>query len=116
MAKTQEELNALKNEVEALNKKLVELTEEELSKVNGGSFYERGHTWSDYPPHHLIVTMGYGCSLYEGPADRARCCFWCRHCFEDSFLGIVLYCDKRTYNNDPVDNIFNGIGQTSGRF
>ena len=63
MAKTQEELNALKNEVEALNKKLVELTEEELSKVNGGSFYERGHTWSDYPPHHLIVTMGYGCLL-----------------------------------------------------
>ena len=34
--KTQEELNALKTEVEALNKKLKELTEEELSQVSGG--------------------------------------------------------------------------------
>ena len=34
--KTPEELNALKKEVEALNKKLVELTEEELAQVTGG--------------------------------------------------------------------------------
>ena len=34
--KTKEELNALKNEVEALNKKLAELTEEELEQVTGG--------------------------------------------------------------------------------
>ncbi len=34
--KTKEELNALKEEVEALNKKLCELTEEELSQVTGG--------------------------------------------------------------------------------
>lgn len=34
--KTKEELNALKNEVEALNMKLSELTEEELSQVVGG--------------------------------------------------------------------------------
>ena len=34
--KTKEELNALKNEVEALNKKLAELTEEELAQVSGG--------------------------------------------------------------------------------
>ena len=36
MTKTQEELNALKEEVEALNKKLHELTEEELAQVTGG--------------------------------------------------------------------------------
>ena len=36
MTKTQEELNALKEEVEALNKKLHELTEEELVQVTGG--------------------------------------------------------------------------------
>ena len=36
MAKTQEELNALKEEVETLNKKLKELTEEELNQVTGG--------------------------------------------------------------------------------
>ena len=34
--KTPEELNALKNEVETMNKKLAELTEEELSQVSGG--------------------------------------------------------------------------------
>ena len=34
--KTQEELNALKEEVETLNKKLAELSEEELSQVAGG--------------------------------------------------------------------------------
>ena len=34
--KTKEELNALKEEVEALSKKLHELTEEELAQVTGG--------------------------------------------------------------------------------
>ena len=34
--KTKEELNALKEEVETLNKKLAELTEEELGQVSGG--------------------------------------------------------------------------------
>ena len=34
--KTKEELNALKEEVETVNKKLHELTEEELAQVSGG--------------------------------------------------------------------------------
>ena len=34
--KTKEELDALKNEVEALNKKLAELTEDELKQISGG--------------------------------------------------------------------------------
>ena len=34
--KTQEELNALKEEVETLNKKLAELSEEDLEQVSGG--------------------------------------------------------------------------------
>ena len=37
MVKTQEELNALKEEVETVNRKLHELTEEELEQVNGGT-------------------------------------------------------------------------------
>ena len=37
MAKTPEELNVIKVEVEALNKKLVELTEDELKQVVGGN-------------------------------------------------------------------------------
>ena len=35
--KSQEELNALKEEVETVSKKLHELTEEELEQVTGGS-------------------------------------------------------------------------------
>ncbi len=34
--KTKEELNALKKEVETLNKKLAELNEDELKQVTGG--------------------------------------------------------------------------------
>ena len=36
--KTKEELNALKEEVKALNKKLRELTDEELAQVTGGEY------------------------------------------------------------------------------
>ena len=36
MAKTQEELNAIKEDVETLNNKLTELTEEDLEQVTGG--------------------------------------------------------------------------------
>ena len=43
--KTKEELNALKEEVETLNKKLAELTEEELNQVTGG----------DYSPDGLFI-------------------------------------------------------------
>ena len=35
--KSKEELNALKEEVETLNKKLAELTDEELAQVAGGN-------------------------------------------------------------------------------
>ena len=35
--KTKEELNALKEEVETLNKKLAELTDDELAQVVGGA-------------------------------------------------------------------------------
>ena len=36
--KAKEELNALKEEVETLNKKLAELNDEELEQVTGGCF------------------------------------------------------------------------------
>ena len=48
--KTKEELNALKNEVEALNKKLAELNEDELKQVSGGYeiyFYNLKHSEND---------------------------------------------------------------------
>ena len=37
MSKTKEELNALKEEVETVNEKCREFTEEELEQVNGGA-------------------------------------------------------------------------------
>ena len=37
MSKSKEELNKLKEEVEAVNEKLQELTPEELEQVNGGA-------------------------------------------------------------------------------
>ena len=37
MSKTKEELNALKEEVETRNRKLHELTDEELEQVSGGA-------------------------------------------------------------------------------
>ena len=40
--KTKEELNAIKEEVETLNKKLHELTEEELAQVSGGTLEHPG--------------------------------------------------------------------------
>ena len=39
--KTKEELDALKEEVEAVNEKLAELTPEEIAQVNGGRSVHR---------------------------------------------------------------------------
>ena len=41
--KTPEELNALKEEIEAVNKKLAELTEEEFAQVSGGDHVRPDH-------------------------------------------------------------------------
>ena len=38
--KTKEELNAIKNEVETVSRKLAELTDEELTQVSGGGDYQ----------------------------------------------------------------------------
>ena len=56
--KTQEELNALKEEVEALNKKLAALSEDELRAVAGGRF-----TCSNCP------------RKYDCPTEPSKCEF-----------------------------------------
>ena len=43
--KTKEELNNLKEEVETQNRKLHELTEEELEQVSGGSRIREGDSY-----------------------------------------------------------------------
>ena len=52
--KTKEELNALKEEVETVSRKLKELTDEELAQVAGGIFYE-GH----YSAQEKTFTTAY---------------------------------------------------------
>ena len=47
--KTKEELNALKEEVETLNKKLAELSEEELKQVAGGKIVPSSEHVSEPP-------------------------------------------------------------------
>ena len=46
--KTKEELNALKDEIEVLNKKLAELSEDELKQVAGGLNPHR-REWPENP-------------------------------------------------------------------
>ena len=48
--KTKEELNALKEEVETLNKKLAELSAEELEQVSGGETLDFGSK-GPHDPH-----------------------------------------------------------------
>ena len=49
--KTIEELNTLKNEVETLNKKLAELTVEELAQVPGGDHVRPDDSVLEPPGH-----------------------------------------------------------------
>ena len=67
--KTKEELNALKEEVEALSKKLAELSEEELAQVAGGSvddvFQRYNEDISDYLRGLLNPDWAYQSTLYR---------------------------------------------------
>ena len=53
--KTAEELNALKNEVETLNKKLAELSEEDLEQLFGGVV---PHDFFPWPVVERVVEPG----------------------------------------------------------
>ena len=54
--KAKEELNALKEEVENLNKKLAELTDEELAQVSGGL---KDFSWEWTPDIPTYETSSY---------------------------------------------------------
>ena len=72
--KTKEELNALKEEVETLNKKLAELTEEELAQVSGGIY----PTWIPVDESCPEFNSGTTCpmSIMKGKYDN---CYDCKH-------------------------------------
>ena len=59
MVKTQEELNALKEEVETVSKKLHELTDEELEQVSGGAYYNNGEGNPTYIPGNTYIYDNY---------------------------------------------------------
>ena len=57
MAKTKEELNEIKKEVEALNKKLAELSEEELEQVSGGNAGTAGKLTTTFTASQGLLLM-----------------------------------------------------------
>ena len=82
--KTKEELNALKEEVKTLNKKLAELTEEELAQVSGGV----GKVPSQ---------------IYEGVTSMK--CNFCGHTpdWAGDYMGITLecpYCGRKEFHGN----------------
>ena len=62
MSKTKEELNELKKEVEAVNEKCRELTEEELEQVTGGG--------ASVINEHIFVVPGGG---FDNPFEHTIC-------------------------------------------
>ncbi len=64
--KTTEELNALKEEVETLNEKLHELTEEELAQVTGGVMMQYDENANGTPAlKNLIHRAGKSLDIVE---------------------------------------------------
>lgn len=79
--KTKEELNALKEEVDTLNKKLAELNEEELEQVAGGN---------DDPSVKTIMKCGDCNYTYEWMGNYVGRYFTCPECGSWKFKGIEL--------------------------
>ena len=71
--KTKEELNALKEEVETLSKKLHELTEEELAQVSGG-----GVTVPDWLRLDGSLCLEDCCGVHDRDSCGYTFCKWSR--------------------------------------
>lgn len=83
--KTKDELNALRNEVDALNKKLAELNEDELKEITGGADVR--------PEHQYYKWKGiYYTKLYSDCPGQNDCgCMKCPHrheCTDFSLLDL----------------------------
>ena len=73
--KTKEELNALKNEVEILNKKLAELSEDELAQVAGG------------PEERTVLGLK--------PAADCKTCEYCGQLIDNNNFEFCPFCGKK---------------------
>lgn len=67
--KTKEELNKLKEEIDNLNKKLAELTEEELENVNGGADW--AYTVGSADPAKVLQGKAVGVLITAGSGQPA---------------------------------------------
>ena len=82
--KTKEELNALNEEVETVNRKLHELTEEELAQVSGGNGNPcvlTGPYWgnamrTDGPYSDLCYQSGITAEYVATPGNNCKCRLW----------------------------------------
>ena len=86
--KTKEELNALKEEIETLNKKLAELTKEELEQITGGSDTEKPT-----------------CPRYIETVDQYNC--GCAH--PQGLCPIAIHLDFMFYKCPVYSEIFKAI-------
>ena len=68
--KTAEELNALKEEVETVSRKLAELTEEELAQVSGGSTDDVIQRYNDNVLHALEGLLNPPWAYENYPIDN----------------------------------------------
>ena len=57
--KTKEELNALKEEVETVSRKLRELTDDEMEQVTGGCYINNGEGNPTYIPGNTYIYDNY---------------------------------------------------------
>ena len=82
--KSPEELKSLKEEVETLNKKLSELTEDELKQVAGG--------WAGDWRTVMECRNGNCCYKTEWLGDyRGKGPYKCSSCYNDSLWGTDIY-------------------------
>ena len=84
MAKTQEELNKLKDEFEVLNKKLAELTDEELKQVSGGL----GPSFKKMKKLYCVECGYVECTFLEGTTLAFASDVWCPQCGAKNSLAI----------------------------
>ena len=84
--KSKEELNTLKEEVETLNQKLAELTEEELAQVSGGD-------GSEYKPRGRYMA-NVNDTPTVSPGDCKHCGSYYRTC------KLLSYEEKESLKNE----------------
>ena len=88
--KTQEKLNALKEEIETLSSKLAELTQEEMEQVYGGAVFPNGIDLADTWPCRVCKSDQ---KVAAGPIVNGSFTYVCSRC------GNLL--DEEGYPLDP---------------